>query len=124
MSKVGVIKTIVKEELSKYEAVPKWVDPLLQTLNKFINDVGTALKGNLTFQDNFLCSTRTIKLTHGVEQQINPNNTLKVKTVLVLAASGLVVDKFGWRYLTNGQIGVTIYYNSGTTSSCDLLILF
>jgi hypothetical protein len=122
--KIGTIKTIVKEELSKYEELPKWVDPLLVTLNKFINDIGLALKGNLSFEDNFNCKIKQIKLTHGVEQAINPQSTSKVKGVLLMGAGGVVVDKFGWRFLTTGQIGVTVYFNSGTSSICDLVILF
>lgn len=120
--KLGIIKTIVREELAKFGQLPGWLDPLLQTLNTFINSVGTALKGNLTFADNFLCKTKQIKLTSGIEQEINPDTKLRVTGVACFNANGLVVDKFGWRALSNGNIGVTIYLNSGTEATCDLII--
>lgn len=120
--KIGTIKVIVREELSKFGELPKWIDPFLQTMNKFINDVGLALKGNLTFKDNFLCVTKQIKLTHGVEQEINPQTKFKIYGVICLNANGLIIDKFGWRSLSNGNIGLTIYYHAGTESLCDIII--
>lgn len=122
--KIGVIKTIIREELSKIDSLPKWLDPFLQTLNQFISQVGLALKGNLTFKDNFLVRVKTITLTHGVAQEINPDPTskLKVGDVACFNAGGLVIDKFGWSQLSNGNISVTIYFASGTSSACRLYI--
>jgi len=121
--KLGIIKTIVREELSKYEKLPLWMDSFLQTLNQFIQSSGTALNGGLDFENNFRCKKKTISLTSGVEQEINPQSPkLKVTGVLCMNANGLIIDKFGWRVLSSGNIGVTIYFASGTTSACDLII--
>jgi hypothetical protein len=122
--KIGMVKQIVKEELSKFEKLPQWIDPLIQTLNTFITNTVLALNGRLTFRDNFLCTIKSIKITHSVESQINPDSANKVSGVLVLSAGGLPIDTFGWRQLSNGNIGVSINYGSGTQATCLILILF
>ncbi|MBA3754993.1 MAG: hypothetical protein H0X02_01620 [Nitrosomonas sp.] len=125
---LGLIKRIAKENLSKRGEVPPWIDELLQPLNTFIETVTVALRNGLTFKDNFLCNVKQIKLVHGVESQVNPENSkLKVSGVLCLYAGGLVVDKFGWRQLSSGNIGVTISYDGGTSTTnaiCELIIFF
>lgn len=120
--KLGVIKTIVKEELSKFEELPKWMDPFLQTLNTFISNVATSLKGNLTFEDNFLCKKRTLKVSHGVEAQINPDSRLKVTGVACFNTNGATLDKFSWRVLSSGNVGVTFYFDPSTDATCDIII--
>lgn len=122
--KIGVIKTIIKEELTRFGDVPKWMDAFLFPINQFINQVGTALKGNLTFDDNFLCKSKTIKFTSGVELEINPDSNLKVRGVLLLNFEGKNVDKFSWRDKQNNQIGVTITFDGGGSALCEILILF
>lgn len=123
--KLGIIKIIGKEALSKYEKLPGWIDPFLQILNQFIQNVGSALNGNLDFENNFRCKVKTITLSHGVEQEVNPSPStarLRVSGVACFHANGLIIDKFGWRFLDNGNIGVTIYFASGTSSECKLHI--
>lgn len=124
--KLGIVKTIGKEALSKTsEKLPLWLDQLLQPLNQFIQIVGTALNGNLDFQNNFRCVVKSIALTHAVELEINPNPStarLRVSGVACFHANGLIIDKFGWRFLDNGNIGVTIYFATGTSSECKLII--
>jgi len=121
--KLGVLKTIQREELSKFEALPKWVDPFLQVLNQFIGAVGLALKGNLTFADNFLCKEKKLSFTHDVEQEVNPETKLKVTGVLPIYAGGLMVTGFQWVYKTNGNIGVKFQFTGGTEATCTVIIL-
>lgn len=121
--KLGILKTIQREDLSRYGELPDWINAFLQALNQFMTSVGGALKGNLTFQDNFLCKVRTLTFSHGVEQKINPESKLKVTGVFPVYASGNVVDKFGWAYKTDGTIGVTFYFNSSTDAECTVIIL-
>lgn len=122
--KLQGIKTVVKEELSRFEKLPAWIDPLLQTLNTFISNVVIALRGNLTFEDNFLCKVKKITLSHGVQGEINPDSRLKVIGVLILSSEGQIIDKSGWRQLSNGNVGVTVYFDSATSALCELVILF
>jgi hypothetical protein len=121
--KLGVLKTIQREELSKYEALPKWMEPFLQVLNQFIGAVGLALKGNLTFEDNFLCKIKKLTFTHDVEQEINPESKIKVVGVLPQYAGGLMVIGFQWTYKTNGNIGVKFQFAGGTEAVCSVIIL-
>jgi hypothetical protein len=121
--KLGIIKNIIREELARFEKLPTWMDSFLQTINQFISNVGTALNGNLDFESNFRCTVKVISLTHGVEQEINPQNPkLRVIGVACFNANGKIIDKFGWRQLTNGNIGVTIYFDSSATSDCNIIM--
>lgn len=121
--KLGILKTIQREELSKFGELPGWLDPFLQTLNQFIGGAGNALKQGLSFEDNFLCKVKQLTFTHGVEQKINPDSRLRVVGVLPTMASGLIIDKFGWSQKSDGTIGVTFYFNSGTSAVCTVIIL-
>jgi hypothetical protein len=121
--KLQGIKTIVKEELSRFEKLPAWIEPMLQTLNTFISNVTIALRNSLTFEDNFLCKVKKVTLEHGVESEINPDTRFKVMGVLFLSAEGLLIDKFGWRQLSSGNIGVTVHFASGTDALCEIVIL-
>ena len=109
--KIGVVKTIVKEEITRLGESPPWIDALLGPLNQFITAVGTALKGNLTFADNFLCVSKTLKFTHDVEQEINPNTKLRVTGMIYTNTSGLGVDVFKWQQKSNGNVGVTFSFS-------------
>lgn len=121
--KLGIIKNIVREELARFEKLPSWMDSFLQTMNQFISNVGTALNGNLDFANNFRCTVKVISLTHGVEQEINPQNPkLRVVGVACFNANSKIIDKFGWRQLTNGNIGVTIYFDTSATSDCEIIM--
>lgn len=124
--KLAIIKTIGKESLAKTgEKLPQWLDLLLIPLNQFIQNVGSALKGNLDFENNFRCVTKSVKLTHGVQMEINPNPTsvrLRVSGVACFNAGGLIIESFGWKFLDSGNIGVTINFASGTEAECKLII--
>ena len=121
--KLGILKVIQKEELTKFGELPKWIDAFLQPLNQFIGQAGQALKGNLTFQDNFLCKQKSLTFTHGVEQEINPDTKNRVIGVLPISAGGLTIDQFGWTSKSNGNIGVTFHFNTGTDAVCTVIIL-
>jgi len=122
--KLGTIKTISKEDLSKGEKLPAWFDPFVQTLNNFISNVTLALSGRLTFKDNFFCAQKQIKITHAVEAQINPESRNKVSGVACFNSGGLSIDTIGWRQLSNGNIGVTINFGAGTEAICVITIFF
>ena len=78
--KLSQIKTVSKDSLSKAGELPKWIDALLQPLNQFIENVGQALQGQLTFKDNFLCKVTSERLAHGAETEVNPYTSAKQKT--------------------------------------------
>lgn len=126
--KLGVLKRISKEDLSKADKdLPKFIDALLSPLNEFIEKIGQALQGRLTFEDNFLCKIVSIELTSGVEKNINPfgdgQKNLRVRGVLFVSATGLQIASYGWVQNADGTIGVTVTFVSGTSSVCEMIIL-
>lgn len=121
--RLGIIKTIVREELSKFEKLPGWMDPFLQTLNTFMANVGQAVNGNLDFKNNFFCVVKTLEITHAKVQEINPEKPKnKVIGVACFNANGAVIDKFGWKTRSNGNIDVTIYFDGATKATCEIII--
>lgn len=121
--KLGVVKTIQKEELSKFGELPGWVDPLLTALNSFIEQTGKALQGNLTFADNFLTRGKQLRFQSGAEQVLNPEaGNLRVYGVIPLS-SELKVEGFGWQHRGEGKIAVTFDFTGGGQSICEILIL-
>lgn len=129
--KLGVVKRIGRDELQKAGGeIPAWVDVFLNSINSFIEKVGLALQGKLTFEDNFFCKSIYLDFTHGVEQLINPAvaNAINARVigVLPLDASGQGVDSFKWVRKDDGNIGVTYSFAGGSSSTkakCRLIIL-
>ena len=121
--RIGALKTIVREELAKYGELPKWIEPFLQTINQFIGPVGQALKGNLTFEDNFLCVVKQLTFTSGSEQAINPASNLRVSGVFWIDTNGVAVDKFNWSRKSDGTIGVTFTFDGASEAICKVIIL-
>ena len=120
--KLGLVKRISREDLGP--DLPEYVPKLLETLNQFISQVGTALQNKLTFEDNFSSNVLDKKLTSGVELEMNPQSgRLRVRGVLVLYSEGAVIDKFGWVYRSNGNIGVTATFVGSGEKLTRLLIL-
>ncbi len=125
--KLSNVKRISKEDLAKVDKdLPKWVDPLLETLNSFIEQVTTTLNGNLTFDDNFLGKTVVLDFTSGVEQtvsiQVDGRSALRPYGVILADTNGSDASGFKWRTLSSGKLGVTITFSAVTKSICRLLI--
>lgn len=125
--KLGLLKRIPKEQLSKAGELPGWIDALLDPLNEFIEKVGLSLQGRLTLEDNFLGKMVTQEFTSGTELEINPRNSnqanLAVQGILILQSEDLLVTSWGWQRKTNGNIGVTVNFATGTIADVKLFIL-
>ncbi len=125
--KLGLIKRISKEDMAMHGQIPKWVDPMLETLNTFIDKVATALNGNLSFADNFLCKEFSQDFTSGTAYEINPQidgrSQTRAYAVLPLDTNGAEIDKFLWEKLDTGKIRVTFTFSAATTNKCTILIL-
>ena len=120
--KLGLIRRISKEDLGS--DAPEWIDKMLEPLNQFISQVGTALQNRLTFENNFSANILDKKITSGVELEINPQaDRLRVRGVVPLYADGVVIDKFGWNYKSSGNIGVNCTFDGGGSKTVRLLIL-
>jgi len=122
------VKRISKEDLankSKDEPLPQWLDPMLETLNTFIEQVTNAVNGNLAF-DNLLGKEVYLDFTTGIEQLISPDldgrAQLRAYAVFLADTNGANATGFKWRVLTNGKLGVTVTLTGATTAKCRLLI--
>lgn len=121
------VKRISKEDMAKKESVPAWIDPLLETLNTFIEQVTTALNGNLTFQDNMLSKEYSGEFTHNVAVDVNAQldgrAQLRVYGVIPMDTNGVEWDAMKWEKLNNGKIRVTFQFAGAVTTRCVLQIL-
>lgn len=125
--KLGTIKRISKEDLARNGEVPKWMDPMLETLNQFIEKVSQALGGNLTFEDNFLCKLVEQEFTHATELVLSPRldgrSGLRAYGLIPVFTSGVELSSLTWRTLENGNVGVTFGFGSAVTAKCKIIIL-
>lgn len=125
--KLGTIKRISKEDMSRKGEVPAWIDPMLDTLNEFIEKMTQAVSGNLTFGDNFLAKTHYQDFTDGVAQVVNPKidgrTQLTVDGVWPIDTNGVEVVGFRWSRLDSGNIEVEFSFPSAVTTKCRLLIV-
>lgn len=126
--KLGILKRVSKEDLARSnEPLPKWLDQLLQPLNDFLEKAGNALQNRLSFNDNFYCKPLTLKFSDNVAQEINPRTDFaknaRATGVLLVGTSGEKVTSFTWEQLVNGNISVTIEFDTATDANCDLIIL-
>jgi hypothetical protein len=125
--KIDAIRTIRIDDLkSAGGEIPAWLDPFLYQLNGFIEVVGKAVQGNLTFSENLFSRVKTYTLTHGVELEINPQVATRVLGVVPVEAVNQKIDKFGFTRKSSGNLGLTVSYDGGTaqtTAACTVLIL-
>lgn len=125
--KLGTIKRISKEDMARQGDVPKWMDPMLDVLNDFIEKVGRALNGNLSFEDNFLSKIIDQEFTSAAELIVSPSldgrTGLRAYGVTVLSTSGEQLLSLTWRLLETGNVGITIGFGSVVTAKCKVLIL-
>jgi hypothetical protein len=127
--KLGVLRRILKDDLAKSGEIPSWMDSLLQPLNEFIEKVGLALQGRLTFADNFLCKVITQSFSSGASYSLSTAlaagaSSFKVVGVLLLDGGGGTVDKFKWARNSDGKsVQVTITFSDVPSATCSVVIL-
>lgn len=121
------VKRISKEDMSKKGEVPGWIEPMLETLNTFIEQVTTAMNGNLSLKDNLLAKEYIGEFTHNVPVEINPQldgrSQLRVYGVIPMDTNGAEVVGTRWTKLNNGKITFTFQFGSALKAKCVLQIL-
>ena len=124
--KLPIIKKIQKEDLQTGEKLPAWVDRMLSPLNQFIEQVGIAVTGRLTFGDNMAGKFIEESFVHNVSKELNPNDSRIVYGIVPVFCSGDTITGSSWTVLSNGNISVKILFASAGTESrsCRLLVLF
>ena len=126
--KFSQFKRILKEDLAKAgDALPKWIDALIEPVNLLIEQAAKALQNQLTFEDNFKSKEVTLNFTDNVALEINPTTsfapTSRAFGILLLNSYGEAVTSLVWSNLNNGNVSVTINFTSATDGKCVLLIL-
>lgn len=126
---MAVIKGVNKILKSDLPDAPGWFDPIISTLNSFLDTVIGALRGRLTFKENFFSEYKELEFTHGVELKVATNlnsysGMLLLKTPNV-ADSNLLVTGYLCRQVGAKEVGVTVNFAGGATTqgTCGILIL-
>lgn len=109
--------------MSKSGDVPKWIDSLISPLNDFLDQVTSALRNRLTFEDNFQCAVKSVDVLNGVEKEVSSGSRLPVNGVIILDTGEKIISGFGFRRLTNGNIGVTVNFTTAPSAEVTFLIL-
>jgi hypothetical protein len=124
--KLPIIKKIQKEDLQTGEKLPAWVDRMLTPINQFIEQVGIAVTGRLTFGENMAGKFIDGTFVHNEAKELNPNDARVVYGVVPVFCSGDIIVGTSWTVLTNGNLSMTILFDSAGTESrsCRLLLLF
>lgn len=122
--KLGVVRRINKEDLARSGELPGWVDPLILTLNQFMDSMVTAMAGRVSFSDNIQCKIISTEFTSGTEAVINPQSALKPLGIIPMYAEGKAIDSFKFVYKDNGQVGITLTFTGGGDANATLAIIF
>lgn len=123
--KLPIIRSIRREDIaSSGGEIPPWMDKLLGPLNQFIEQVGVAVTGKLSVGDNLAQKYLTQTLSDGVELEVNPNDRRRVVGLIPVFCADKLVTGFGFSYKNDGNIGVTVKFDSAGSSEVKLLLLF
>jgi len=122
--KLPIIKSIRREDLASSGEIPAWIDKLLGPLNQFIEQVGVAVTGRLSVGDNLAQKYISQTFTHNVELEINPNDRRRVVGVVPVYCADKMLMGFKFTYKNNGNIGVTISFDSAGSSDCKIILYF
>ena len=122
MAIVPGTKKILKSDLP---GAPSWFTPIISVLNGFMDVVIRALRGNLSFVDNFYCEAKEFDFDHGVELEILYD---KIRSfygaLLVKTPDDLGVDGFRVRKITQNTVGIIVYFTGGAGSGkCKFILL-
>lgn len=126
--KIAVIKKISKDDFPDKSNLPAWLDPLLGTLNEFIQTVATAIEGRLSIEDNFAMRKVALTFSSGQKQKVNiqvgAKAPGKIVGALPIYTGGKTLVGTKMTYETDGSIGLTLTFNEGGTSACLVYLLY
>lgn len=122
--KIPVIRKIRKEDLGG--DLPQWVEKMLSPLNQFIEQVGVAVTGKLSFGDNIASKLLDLEFVHNQEQEVNVNDRRPVLGLVPIFCQSDTIDGFSFSQLSNGNIRVKILFAGAGSSpiSCKILVIF
>jgi hypothetical protein len=122
MAIVPGTKKILKSDLPQ---APSWFTPVISVLNGFMDVVIRALRGNLSFVDNFYCEIKEFEFTHGTELEILHEKIRNFYgTLLIKTPDDLGVDGFRVRKINQNTVGIIVYFTGGAgTGTCKFILL-
>lgn len=121
--KLPVIRKIRKEDLGA--DVPGWVDRMLSPMNQFIEQVGVAITGRLTFEENMSGKIINQSFTHNVALEISLQDSRDPLGIMPIYSQGQNISAYGWERLDNGNISITLQFASGSgTASSRVLVIY
>ena len=101
---------------------PAWFDKVLSVLNSFLDTVIGALRGRLTFRENFYCQVKEFTFTHDEELEILYEGLNEFNGVLLVRTPEESSDDYiitGWktRRVKPNVFGMKVLFQgAGTTS--------
>lgn len=126
---MAIIKGTKKILKSDIPDSPEWFTPIISILNEFLDTVIGALRGKLTFKDNFYSEIKEFVFTHGVEMSIS-TSIPTYEGVIILKTpnddnADTVVTGYKVRQIKTDVLGITINFAGAgtTTGSVRILIL-
>lgn len=118
---MAIIKGTKKILKSDIPNAADWFSPVIGILNEFLDTVIGALRGRLTFYDNFFGEIKEFEFSHGVELEVYTS----IQTyggLLILKTpnstdTNTAIDSYLVRQIKNNMLGITInFVGAGTTS--------
>jgi hypothetical protein len=75
-------------------------------MSDFVEQVTRALRGGLSFADNFNCEVRTISLKHNTPQVLEVTKPVTGMIPTRLQSRAYLIDAFNWFYDSDGRLTI------------------
>lgn len=130
MAKITVSKIF---ELSKYIATKSGQElrDALVYLSEFAEVSLRNLRNGLTFTDNFDCELKSVNVRDGIEAKVSIASRKRPTQIIirrVVSDVYYVVDSFGWKYGSDGDVVITVGFAASPPSTenitVEILIFF
>lgn len=124
MAKISGIKKILKTDIPDAD---DWFSPVISVLNSFLDTVIGALRGRLTFRENFHCEVKQFEFKHGVELEIL-TNLPNYEGVLLLKtpnkeSTDYAIDEYLVRQIKTNTLGMTIWFKGAGSTAGNVRFL-
>ena len=126
MAKLTTTRLLEVSKVLQTEA-GKQLAPMIDYLSRFVADVVQALRGGLTFGDNFACEVKTVSLKHETAQIVSASKTVTGIIPLRVTSTALGLSSFAWYYDEGGRLTVSAGFTGtpGTAAyDVSLVLLF
>lgn len=127
MSKITITRLMEISKALQTEAGQQLVD-VLQYLQGYVEQTLRALRGGLTFSENFKCDVLSVELENGTGQIVQSENPSNIYGVLPLRSVSVenFFDSFGWYINDDNELVVQAEFVGAPTDpvTCTILVLY